>query len=160
MEHLILTGFCLKPEAIIPNGGFPMRGVIKKSIPLFIRQMDLYYLVSQFCLCCLFYWPGFSLVVAGEGYSLAALRALLTETTSLVSGHGVQGAQASAAVGRSVSSGRSGPQSTGSIVVAHKPCCSTACGIFLDPGRTHISCTEQVDSLPLSHQENLSANEC
>ena len=35
------------------------------------------------------YWPGFSLVVAGEGYSLAALRALLTETTCLVAERGV-----------------------------------------------------------------------
>lgn len=31
MERLILTGLCLKPETISPNGGFRMKGVISKS---------------------------------------------------------------------------------------------------------------------------------
>lgn len=44
MEHLILTGLCLKPETISPNGGFHMKGVISKSMecPLhpFVHSAD------------------------------------------------------------------------------------------------------------------------
>lgn len=44
MEHLILTGLCLKPETISPNGGFRMKGVISKSMecPLhpFVHSAD------------------------------------------------------------------------------------------------------------------------
>ena len=49
MEHLILTGLCLQPETISPNGGFPMKGVINKSMecPLypFVHSADGFFLV-------------------------------------------------------------------------------------------------------------------
>ena len=44
MERLILTGLCLQPETINPNGGLPMKGVINKSMecPLhpFVHSAD------------------------------------------------------------------------------------------------------------------------
>ena len=52
-------------------------------------------------------------------------------------------------------------QSTGSIVVAHRfnsrahrHCCSTACGIFLNQRLNPSFLNWQADSLPLSHQGN------
>ena len=48
---------------------------------------------------------------------------------------------------RSTSSGR-----TGSVVVAHGPSCSEACGIFPDQGSNPCSLHWQADSQPLCHQ--------
>lgn len=71
MEHLILTGLCLQPETINPNGGFPMKGVINKSMecPLhpFVHSADGFFFFLA--VLSLFYCLGLSLVVAGEGYS-------------------------------------------------------------------------------------------
>ena len=47
-----------------------------------------------------------------------------------------------------------GLQSTGSVVVAHELSCSMACGIFLYQGLNLFLLHLQVDSLPLSNQEN------
>ena len=33
-----------------------------------------------------------------------------------------------------------GSRRAGSVVVAHRPSCSTACGIFPDQARTHVAC--------------------
>ena len=87
MEHPILTGLCLQPETINPNGGLPMKGVINKSMecPLhpFVHSADGIFFFFG-CAESFFYCLGFSLAVAGEGYSLVAVRVLLTEMTSLV----------------------------------------------------------------------------
>ena len=41
---------------------------------------------------------------------------------------------------------------TGSVVVAHRPSCSTACGIFPDQGSNPCPLHWQADSQPLRHQ--------
>ena len=45
-----------------------------------------------------------------------------------------------------------GLQSAGSVVVAHGPSCSAACGILLDQGSNPCSLHWQADSYPLCHQ--------
>ena len=55
------------------------------------------------------------------------------------------GARASVVVAR-------GLQSTGSVVVAHKPSCSAACGILPDQGPNPHPPHWQADSPPLRHQ--------
>ena len=45
-----------------------------------------------------------------------------------------------------------GSRRTGSVVVAHGPSCSVACGIFPDQGMNLCPLHWQVDSQPLSHQ--------
>ena len=53
--------------------------------------MDFFIIIYLFFGCAesFFYGLGFSLVVAGEGYSLVVARVLLTEMTSLVAERGV-----------------------------------------------------------------------
>ena len=45
-----------------------------------------------------------------------------------------------------------GSRRTGSVVVAHGPSCSVACGIFPDQGSNPCPLHWQADSQPLSHQ--------
>ena len=45
-----------------------------------------------------------------------------------------------------------GSRRTGSVVVAHGPSCSAACGIFPDQGSNPCALHWQVDSQPLRHQ--------
>ena len=45
-----------------------------------------------------------------------------------------------------------GSRCVGSVVVAHGPSCSTACGIFPDQGSNPCPLHWQVDSQPLRHQ--------
>ena len=45
-----------------------------------------------------------------------------------------------------------GSRRTGSVVVAHGPSCSTACGIFPDQGSNPCPVRWQADSQPLCHQ--------
>ena len=61
-----------------------------------------------------------SLVVASRGYALLPVPRLLAAVASLVAGHRLQGAPASAAV-------------------ANRLGCSAACGIFLDQGSNLVS---------------------
>ena len=59
-----------------------------------------------------------------------------------------------------------GSRRAGSVVVAHGPNCSVACGIFPDQGSNPCSLHWQVDSQPLRHQGsqsilfNVSFNTC
>ena len=75
---------------------------------------------------------GLSLVAASGGHSssrcagLSLLRPLLLRST--------------------------GSRRTGSVIVAHRPSCSTACGIFPDQGSNPCSLHWQADSQPLPHQ--------
>ena len=48
--------------------------------------------------------------------------------------------------------GSTGSRRTGSVVVAHGPSCSTACGIFPDQGLNPCPLHWQADSQPLHHQ--------
>ena len=45
-----------------------------------------------------------------------------------------------------------GSRRTGSVVVAHRPSCSAACGIFPDQGSNPCPLHWQADSQPLRHQ--------
>ena len=45
-----------------------------------------------------------------------------------------------------------GSRRAGSVVVAHRPSCSTACGIFPDQGSNPCPLHWQADSQPLGHQ--------
>ena len=45
-----------------------------------------------------------------------------------------------------------GSRRAGSVIVAHGPSCSTACGIFLDQGSNPCPLHWQADSQPLRHQ--------
>ena len=45
-----------------------------------------------------------------------------------------------------------GSRCTGSVIVAHGPSCSTACGIFPDQGSNPCPLHWQADSQPLRHQ--------
>ena len=47
-----------------------------------------------------------------------------------------------------------GSRHAGSVVVAHGPSCSAACGIFPDQGSNPCPLHWQADSQPLSHQGN------
>ena len=47
-----------------------------------------------------------------------------------------------------------GSRRAGSVVVAHGPSCSTACGIFPDQGSNPCPLHWQADSQPLRHQES------
>ena len=47
-----------------------------------------------------------------------------------------------------------GSRRTGSVVVAHGPSCSAACGIFPDQGSNPCPLHCQADSQPLRHQES------
>ena len=99
----------------------------KKFILLFI------YLFIYFWLCWAFVsvW-GLSLVVASRGHSssrcvgLSLLLPLLLRST--------------------------GSRRAGSVVVAHGPSCSVACGIFPDQGSNPCPLHWQADSQPLRHQ--------
>ena len=47
-----------------------------------------------------------------------------------------------------------GSRRTGSVIVAHGPSCSMACGIFPDQGSNPCPLHWQADSQPLRHQES------
>ena len=93
-------------------------------------------------LCCCMV---FSLVAVSGGCSLAVACRFLISVASLVTERGLQGPRASVVV-------FPGPESTGSVVVAHGCSGSSACGIFLDQGLNPCLLLWQVDSLPVSHQ--------
>ena len=66
-----------------------------------------------------------------------AVRGPLSITASLVAEHRLQTRRLSA----------------GSVIVAHGPSCSVACGIFPDQGSNPCPLHWQADSQPLHHQE-------
>ena len=91
------------------------------------------YLFIYFWLCWVFVsLRGLSLVVASGGHSssrcagLSLSRLLLLRST--------------------------GPRRAGSVIVAHGPSCSAACGIFPDQGSNPCPLHWQADSQPLRHQ--------
>ena len=53
---------------------------------------------------------------------------------------------------RSLSLWSTGSRCAGSAIVAHRPSCSTACGIFPDQGSNPCPLHWQADSQPLRHQ--------
>ena len=113
---------------LIPFVGF--FGFFFKGIPLFLFFI---YLFIYFWLCWVFVsaW-GLSLVVASGGRSSSRCAGLSLSRPLLL---------------RSTGSRR-----TGSVVVAHGPGCSAACGIFPDQGSNPCPLHWQADSQPLRHQ--------
>ena len=100
----------------------------------FLKEfLYFYYLLIYFWLCWVFVSvQGLSLVAASGGYSSSRCAGLSLSWSLLL---------------RSTSSRRSG-----SVVVAHGPSCSTACGIFPDQGSNPCPLHWQADSQPLRHQ--------
>ena len=110
--------------------------VIRCQVIFFFNFGFIYlfiYLFIYFWLCWVFVSVrGLSLVVASGGHSswrcagLSLSRPLLLRST--------------------------GSRSTGSVIVAHGPSCSAACGIFPDQGSNPCPLHWQADSQPLHHQ--------
>ena len=105
------------------------------SLPVLVCNFVLFlkYLFIYFWLCWVFVSvQGLSLVAASGGHSslqcagLSLSRPLLLRST--------------------------GSRRTGSVVVAHGPSCSAACGIFPDQGSNPCPLHWQADSQPLCHQ--------
>ena len=99
-----------------------------------LKRLEFIYLcIFYFWLCWVFVsvW-GLSLVAASGGHSpsqragLSLSRPLLLQST--------------------------GSRHAGSVVVAHRPSCSAACGIFPDQGSNTCPLHWQADSQPLCHQ--------
>ena len=99
----------------------------------FFFNLFIYFIYFYFWLCWVFVSVrGLSLVVASGGHSssrragLSLSRPLLLQST--------------------------GSRRAGSVVVAHGPSCSAACGIFPDQGSNPYPLHRQADSQPLRHQ--------
>ena len=119
---------------------------IKKNQP-FLKSPNYLFIhlfLAVLGLCCC---AGFSLVVMTRGYSLVALCRLLIAVACC--GAQVLGCSDFSSCGSKL-------QSTASIVVAHGLSCSAARGIFLDQVLNPSHLHWPVNSLPLSHQGNLS----
>ena len=104
------------------------------------------------CICLLFYfWLCWVFTAAGlfSNCRERGLQSSCCEQASHCGGfsHGAQ------ALGRGLSGAATpGPQSTGSVVVAHRLSCSAAWGIFQDQGSNLYLLHWQADSSPLSHE--------
>ena len=134
-----ILNHCATREA--PEGGFLTTAPPEKSLlPVlffffFKGTLFIYFFFNLFWLCWVFVSVrGLSLVVASRGHSslwcvgLSLLRPLLLRSTS--------------------------SRRAGSVVVAHGPRCSAACGIFPDQGSNPCPLHWQASSQPLRHQGN------
>ena len=105
--------------------GFP-----KIAIKSLLKELEhfLNYLFIYLWLCWVFVSVrGLSLVVASKGHSSSRCAGLSLSRPLLL-------------------------RSTGSVIVAHGPSCSAACGIFPDQGSDPCPLHWQADSQPLCHQ--------
>ena len=111
------------------NPRFPLRGIEETSFFFFL----IIYFYIYFWLCYVFVSvQGLSLVVASGGHSSSRCAGLSLSRPLLL---------------RSTGSRRAG-----SVVVAHGPSCSAACGILPDQGSNPCPLHWQADSQPLCHQ--------
>ena len=122
----------LEPSYTAGGNGKWCRPCGRQSQILFFF-LKFIYLFIYFWLCWVFVSvQGLSLVVASGGHSsswcvgLSLLWPLLLRST--------------------------GSRRAGSVVVAHRPSCSAACGIFPDQGSNTCPLHWQADSQPLRHQ--------
>ena len=92
------------------------------------------YLFILFCWLCWVFVSvrGLSLVVASGGHSSSQCTGFSLSRPLLLRG--------------------TGSRRAGSVVVAHGPSCSMACGIFPDQGSNPCPLHQQADSQPLRHQ--------
>ena len=123
----------LEPMSPALAGGFLTTAPPRKSLFLHSFFFFLKYLFIYLWLCWVFVSVrGLSLVVASGGHSssryagLSISRPLLLQST--------------------------GSRRASSVIVAHRPSCSAACGIFPDQGLNPCPLHWQVDSQPLRHQ--------
>ena len=98
---------------------------------LFFLKLFIYLFIYG-CVGSLFLCEGFSLVAASGGHSSSRCAGL-----SLL---------------RPLSLRSTGSRCAGSVVVAHGPSCSVACGMFPDQGSNPCALHWQADSQPLCHQ--------
>ena len=118
----------------ISQGNTFIRGQVAAAILFFFFNFfGFIYLLIYLWLCWVFVSVrGLSLVAASGGHSsswcagLSLSRPLLLRST--------------------------GSRRAGSVIVAHGPCCSAACGIFPDQGLNPCPLHWQADSQPLRHQ--------
>ena len=95
--------------------------------------INLFYLFIYFWLCWVFVAVrGLSLIAASGGHSSSRCAGLSLSRPLLLRG--------------------TGSRRAGSVVVAHGPSCSAACGIFPDQGSNPCPLHWQADSQPLRHQ--------
>ena len=107
-------------------------GRVSFQISVFFFKLWVYLFIYLW-LCWVFVSVrGLSLVVASGGHSSSRCAGLSLSRPLLL---------------RSTGSRRAG-----SVIVAHGPSCSVACGIFPDQGSNPCSLHWQADSQPLSHQ--------
>ena len=112
----------------------PVLGLVVPTILFFcFLKFLIIYLFIYFWLCWVFVSVlGLSLVAASGGHSSSRCAGLSLSRPLLL---------------RSTGSRRAG-----SVVVAHRPSCSVACGIFTDQGPNPCPLHWQADSQPLRHQ--------
>ena len=112
------------------------RNSLTSLISIFLKNIYLFiylFIYFNFWLCWVFVSVrGLSLVEASGGHSSSRCAGLSLSQPLLL---------------RSTGSRR-----TGSVVVAHGPSCSAACGIFPDQGSNPCPLHWQADSQPLCHQ--------
>ena len=102
-------------------------------VSFFFKGIALFLFFIYFWLCWVFISVhGLSLVAVSRGHSSSRCKGLSLSRPLLL---------------RSTGSRR-----TGSVVVAHGPSCSAACGIFPDQGSNPCPLDWQADSQPLRHQ--------
>ena len=113
----------------ITNGTIKI--ALKRPLPIFKKL--LIYLFIYLWLCWVFVSVrGLSLVAASGGHSSSRCAGLSLSRPLLLRG--------------------AGSRRAGSVVVAHRPSRSAACGIFPDQGSNPCSLHWQADSQPLRHQ--------
>ena len=120
---------------VCTSDAFSFRGdsaLLWPSIYLFI-YLFIYFILFYLWLCWVFVSVrGLSLVAASGGHSSSRCAGLSLSQPLLL---------------RSTGSRRAG-----SVIVAHRPSCSAACGIFPDQGSNPCPLHWQADSQPLRHQ--------
>ena len=113
---------------------YPGVGLLHRMVALFFFFFKLWvYLFIYLWLCWVFVSvSGLSLVAASGGHSSSRCGGLSLSRPFLLRSTGSRGA--------------------GSVIVAHGPSCSAACGIFPDQGSNLCPLHWQADSQPLRHQ--------
>ena len=112
--------------------------IYKAAFFFFLNFLGLF-IYFYLWLCCVFVSVrGLSLVAASGGHSSSQCTGLSLSRPLLL---------------RSTGSRRAG-----SVIVAHRPSCSAACGIFPDQGLNPCPLHWQADSQPLRHQGSPNAN--
>ena len=105
---------------------------------VFCNFFSIYLFIFIFWLCWVFVSvQGLSLVVASRGHPSSRCAGLSLSRPLLL---------------RSTGSKRTGSKRAGSVVMAHGPSCSAACGIFPNQGSNPCPLHQQADSQPLRHQ--------